>query len=201
MIKRNYLPVILALAWAVLRAPLALGEAQRVEVSVVAEVSVERAWEILQDFSLAHNYVPGITRTEIVSTRPSGIGAHRRVYDEEGDFIEETIIEWQEREGFVIKIHEGDAPIAPFERAEFSYRLAPVSGGKTLITLGMTVELPLGSVGAKLGEWFIVPVVEDNLVQVAAGMKHYYETGSAAKDEDREKLAGVVRVGPGDGGP
>ena len=189
-----FIPVIL---WAVLKAPSALAEAQQVEVSVLAEVPLERAWEILQDFSVAHNYVPGLTRTEIVSSRPSGIGAHRRVYDEQGDFIEETIIEWQEREGFVIKIHQGDAPMAPFERAEFSYRLAPVPDSKTLIILGMTVELPFGSVGAKLGEWFILPVIEDNLVQVAAGMKHYYETGRPATDEDREMLAGVVRVGQG----
>ena len=187
-----FIPVIL---WAVLKAPSALAGAQQVEVSVIAEVPLERAWEILRDFSVAHNYVPGITRTEIVSSRTAGIGAHRRVYDEEGDFIEETIIEWQEREGFVIKIHQGDAPLSPFERAEFSYRLTPASDGKTLIILGMTVELPFGSVGAKLGEWFILPVIEDNLVQVAAGMKHYYETGRPATDEDREKLAGVVRIG------
>ncbi len=50
--------------------------------------------------------------------------------------------------------------------------------------------------GAALGEWFVEPVAADKLVQVAAGMKHYYQTGTPATDSDRQKLADhVQRVG------
>jgi hypothetical protein len=175
---------------------IALAETQRVDVSVLAGMPPALAWEKLQDFSVAHYYVPNLSRTEIVSTQVTGMGAHRRVYDMQGDFLEETIIEWQDGVGFVIQLHKGEDPMVPFERAEFSYRLSPASDDETLITLSMTIELPLGAFGAKLGEWFILPVVEDNLVQVAAGMKQYYETGIPATDEDRERLAGLVEVIP-----
>lgn len=198
MMTRIKSGLVLLVVLAGLRSPLTLADTRQVAVSVKADVSVERAWEILSDFSVAHNYVPGLSGTEIVSAQRSGIGAHRRVYDEDGGFVEETIIEWQPGVGFVIKLHDGEDPMAPFERAEFSYRLSPLETDKTLIRLMMTVEVPLGVVGATLSEWFVLPVVEDNLVQVAAGMKHYYETGQAATDEDRERLAGTVTVIPAD---
>ena len=102
----------------------AFAEALRTEVSVVADLPLAQSWDKLQDFSVAHNYVPNLSKTEIVSTQRNGIGAHRRVYDEDGDYLEETITEWQEGEGFVIKLHSGEEPMMPFNRAEFSYRLA-----------------------------------------------------------------------------
>ena len=166
----------------------------RARVEVIVNVPLSQAWAYLADFSAAHNYVPNLSRTEIMSAERSGVGAHRRVYDMEGDYIEETITEWQEGKGFVIRLHEGDEPMAPFEAISFSYSIAPVSEQRTRVSLGMDFLMPWGSVGETLGEGFFLPVMEDNLVQVAAGMKHYYETGKAATDADREGLAGAVKV-------
>lgn len=179
--------------------PLAVHAAdqQRAEVQVEAQLSPEAAWALLQDFSLAHNYVPGLTRTEIVSDRQSGVGAHRRVYDEDGDYLEETITDWREGEGFVIRLHQGAEPMTPFEQVSFSYALAPAAADQTRITLALAFEMPWGSFGELLGDWFILPLMEDNLVQVAAGMKFFYETGRPATDADREKLAPLVRVTSG----
>ena len=169
---------------------------QTVEVSVLVDVGLARAWRTLQDFSVPHNYVPDLSRTQIVSEQRRGVGAHRRVFDKGGDFLEETVIQWREGAGFVLKLHEGDAPMAPFERSEFSYGLASVSQQQTAITLEMTIEMPFGGLGSILGEWFILPIMEDNLVAVAAGMKHYYERGLPASDADRARLAGAVAIGP-----
>mgnify|MGYP001821011639 CR=1 FL=1 len=174
----------------------AVADTQRATVSVVAELPVAQAWEYLQDFSLPHNYVPGITRTEIVSRRTSGVGAHRRVYDTGGDYLEETIIDWRDGQGFTIRLHDGERPMAPFQRAEFSYLLSPAAPDASLIELSITFEMPWGGFGETLGEWFILPVMEKRLVQIAAGMKHFYETGMAATDADRDRLAAAVEVAP-----
>lgn len=184
------------LAWLTIVAGGALAESldQQVSVSVVAAVPLELAWENLRDLSVAHNYVPGLTRTEIVSRRREGIGVHRRVYDEDDDFLEETVIEWQDGQGFVIKLHDGDEPMAPFERAEFAYRIQGQGEGSTLIQLSLTFRMPWGAVGETLADWFVRPAMEDMLEQVAAGMKHYYETGQAATDDDRERLAEAVTL-------
>ena len=182
------------LAWLSLVSSQVLADARSVQISVVVDIPHSEAWTILRDFSVSHNYVPNITRTEIVSSKRAGLGAHRKVYDADGDFLEETVIDWREGEGFVIKLHNGDEPMAPFTRAEFHYALQTHAPGKTTIALTMLYQLPMGSLGDALGGWFIDPVVEDNLTQVAAGMKHYYETGTPATDSDRERLAGTVQV-------
>jgi hypothetical protein len=154
----------------------------------------------MSDFTLAHNYVPELTRTEIVSTRRRGVGAHRRVYQEDGDYLEETIIEWNEGSGFVISLHEGQQPLAPFKRAEFSYGMVAVTPKSTGVDLSLTVEMPWGAVGEALADWFVEPLLEDKLVQVAAGLKYFYETGQPATDKDRERLAAAVQLAPSGSG-
>ena len=167
---------------------------QQARVQVQADLPVAAAWALLGDFSLAHNYVPGLTRTEIVSDATRGVGAHRRVYDADGDYLEETITEWHEGRGFTIRLHEGDAPMAPFEQVFFDYRLDAAAGDRTDITLSLRFAMPWGDVGAWLGRAFIRPALEAELVRVAAGMKAFYETRLPAGDADRERLAQQVTV-------
>lgn len=192
----SFLLVLLSFVTLSIGSAQVYAQAMSSQVSVLVNVSPEQAWEQLSDFSVAHYYVPNLTRTEIVSEKKSGIGAHRRVYDGDDDYIEETIIEWSAGSGFVIKLHQGDGPMMPFERSEFSYRLIPGEVSGTEVVLRMTIEMPWGAAGEKLGEWFIVPLLDDNLVLVAAGLKHYYETGQPASDEDRERLTGAVNIDP-----
>lgn len=173
---------------------LAVADAQRVVVSVVADLPIHQAWSLLSDFTLPHNYVPNIVRTEIVSAQTSGVGAHRRVYKDEDSYLEETIIEWLDGEGFVIKLHDGDKPMMPFQRAEFSYAIGPQGEDSTRIELAMLIEMPWGGFGETLGDWVILPIMQDNLVQIAAGMKYFYETGKPATDADRERLAEEVEL-------
>lgn len=170
-------------------------EQQEVAAQVTVDRPIAACWERLQDLSLAHNYVPGLTRTEIVSGSRSGVGAHRRVYSG-GKYLEETVTKWREGRGFVIRLHRGGQPMAPFRSAEFEYDLASGGPEQTLVRLSMRIAMPWGGVGALLARLLILPVVRRQLGQVAAGMKHFYETGEPATDADRKRLAGAVQFGP-----
>ena len=163
-------------------------------VSVVADIDHDTAWSLLQDFSLAHNYVPGLTRTEIMSDATSGVGAHRRVYDMDGGYIEETIYRWEPGSGFTIRLHEGEKPMAPFKSVFFDYALVDAGKGKTRIELALRFVMPWGGLGDWIGRQFIVPTMEESLIEVAAGMKSFYETGKPATDADRARLASQVSV-------
>jgi len=176
------------------------GGEQTARVSVQAELPVADAWALLSDFSLAHNYVPGLSRTDIVSHKRHGTGAHRRVYDADGDFIEETITAWEEGAGFTIRLHQGDAPMAPFKAVFFDYRIDAAGAGRTDIALALRFEMPLGGFGHWIGQAFMMPAMESELTLVAAGMKAYYETGEPASDADRERLAPQVAVTSGANG-
>ena len=169
-----------------------------VTVSVVVDRPSDECWSRLQDFSLAHNYVPGLTRTEIVSDLASGVGAHRRVYSGKR-YLEESITQWRDGEGFVIKLHRGEKPMPPFKRADFEYALAPAGDQQTRAVLSMRIEMPWGAVGRGLAKAVILPAMRKQLAQVAAGLKHFYETGEPATDADRKRLASAVQIGPASG--
>jgi len=83
---------------------------REVSAQVVIDLPREQAWDKLRDISLAHNYVPGIVKTEIVSEQPTGVGASRYVYRNSKSYIQETVEEWDEERGFLIRLHRGDTP-------------------------------------------------------------------------------------------
>ena len=166
-----------------------------VAVHVLVERPLAECWEQLRDLSVAHYYVPGLTGTEMVSDRAEGEGTHRRVYSGKR-YLEETVTEWREGSGFTICLHRGDQPMAPFRRAEFIYALEAAGAAQTRVTLAMRVALPWGALG-RVGGRLLRPVLRRQLRLIAAGMKHFYETGAAATDADRKRLAGAVGDGPG----
>lgn len=167
---------------------------QVVAVTVLVDLPPEACWARLSDLSVAHYYVPGLTKTEIISSQCRGQGAHRRVYSG-GRFLEETVTEWREGSGFTIRLHRGEKPMAPFRQAEFDYALAAAGDAQTRVVLAMRIALPGGSLGRVAGR-ALLPVMRRQLRLVAAGLKHYYETGVAATDADRKRLLGAVHDGP-----
>jgi len=136
----------------------------------------EQAWARLRDISLAHNYVPGIVRTEIVSARTEGVGASRYVWRSAKSYLQETVVEWHEGEGFLIRLHKGDKPARPFRSASFRYQLADHGLGQTLFTASLQFQMPWGALGNWLEKKMAKPVAA-TVADVAIAMKLYYETG------------------------
>jgi hypothetical protein len=158
-------------------------------VTGTSEIAMSRedAWAKLQDFSLAHNYVPGIIRTQIVSDNARGIGASRYVYQSEKKYVQETVEEWHEGQGFTIRLHRGDKPAPPFRSARFTYRLDDTPQGNTLLTTSLTYEMPWG----RLGNWLggkLKPFVQQTIQDVALSMKLFYETGEPTTPEALKAL-------------
>ncbi|CAA0107674.1 Uncharacterised protein [Halioglobus japonicus] len=149
---------------------------QEVHANVLIELPRDKAWEKLRDISLAHNYVPGIVKTEIVSAQAEGVGASRYVYRNQKSYIQETIEEWQEGSGFLIHLHRGDKPAPPFKDAWFRYALEDADQGQTRLTTSLIYEMPWGRLGAWLGEK-MAGFVQATINDVAIAMKLYYETG------------------------
>ncbi|TXS94271.1 SRPBCC family protein [Parahaliea maris] len=172
-----------------------------IEVVVSAEVEVPHteAWQRMSDLSVAHNYVPGLTATEITTPYATGVGASRKVYQSGSNYLEETVTAWNEGEGFVIRLHKGEEPMSPFRQAEFRYHMEPLTDQATRVTLAIVVELPFGALGSVLGESVARAPMEQELTGVLAGLIYYYETGQPATDADRERLAGRVTVMPASG--
>ena len=124
-----------------------------VEASTELAMPRARAWEILRDLGIAHRYVPGLVRTEIRSMQTQGVGATRRVYRAKGEGLDETVVDWVDGHGFLLRLHkpDGTAP-APFAAASFRYRLDDVPGhaGHARMTIALDYE-PRWGAGATAG--------------------------------------------------
>lgn len=138
-----------------------------------------RAWEILRDLSLAHRYVPGLVRTEIRSAQPTGVGASRRVYRKGDQGLDETVTEWEEGHGFLLRLAQPDgSPPAPFARASFRYRLDDVPGapGRSRMTITLDYEPRWGAAGRLLDRTVLAKVVEGMQQELARRIKAFYES-------------------------
>lgn len=150
---------------------------QEVTAEVLIDVPLTEAWEKLRDISLAHNYVPGIVETKIVSEQSEGLGASRYVYRNKKSYIQETVVEWQEGKGFLIHLHKGDKPAPPFRDAWFRYDLSENGSTQTRFTASLIYEMPWG----RLGDWLgarMANFAQAIIADVAVAMKLYYETGN-----------------------
>ena len=143
---------------------------------IVIDMPRAAAWAKLRDISLAHNYVPGIVKTEIVSAQAEGVGASRYVYRNAKSYIQESVVEWVDGEGFLIRLHRGEKPAPPFRAAWFRYQLADQGNDKTLFIASLKYEMPWGALGRWL-EKKMEKTVSATIADVAVSMKLYYESG------------------------
>lgn len=151
----------------------------QVAVKVDINMPREQAWAKLRNLALAHYYVPGIVDTRITTTHTEGVGASRNVYQKRGGFLQETVTEWQEGEGFTLRLHKHDKD-APFRNAWFRYALTDVTPGVTRLTATMGYQMPLGILGELLDSLLLRRIIQGVIGDVALSLKHYYEQGATA---------------------
>lgn len=163
-------------------------------VTSTVEINLPRAdcWEKLRDLSLAHNYVPGLVKTDIVSEQREGVGASRYVYRSAKSYLQETVTEWNEGSGFEIKLHKGDKPAPPFKNAWFRYLLEDGADSHTIFTASMGFELPGGAPGRWL-EKRLAGFVGKTIADVALSMKLYYESGEPVTNAARKAYKNANR--------
>lgn len=161
---------------------------QSVDYRVEINLDADSAWARLSDFSLAVNYVPGLTDLKINTEQTSGVGASRTVFTGGKLALDETIIEWREGEGFSIRLHRGDnGPIPPMTEAYFDYGLE-VAGDKVYLHNRMRYRIGLGLLG-RLLDWLVINRVVRNAVRdTTIAQKVFYESGEKV-DKDTLKAA------------
>ena len=141
---------------------------QEVQARVLIDLPRQQAWEKLRDISVAHHYVPGLVDCKVVSEQREGVGASRHVYRSARSYIQETVTEWHDGHGFVIRLHKGDKPAAPFREAHFHYELEDGERpGTTLFTARMDYTLGWGLFGRWL-EKRMAGMVQRTIADVAA---------------------------------
>ena len=157
---------------------------QQVTATAIADISLDQAWQKLSDLSQAHMYVPDLNDTKITTESKQGVGTSRIVYGKQGPLIE-TVIEWNEGSGFLLKLHTDNGDEVPpiFSQARFEYKISKESEQQTRLENTMYFEMKWGVIGKLLAK-LIVPTVQKMHDQIVVGQKLYYETGEKANKQD-----------------
>lgn len=166
---------------------------QEVTDKVIINMPRKEAWEMLRDLSLAHNYVPGVARVAMTTEHKEGVGASRKVFQGANKFIEETIEEWNEGEGFLLRLHKGDKPAPPFKQAWFRYQLEDQGTEQTHFSASLIYELPWGGFGHFLDKLMLNKIMRGTISDVAIAMKLYYESGEPATPDKLKEYKAASR--------
>lgn len=153
-------------------------EKSRAEAEVIVNLPLAEVWQRLRDLSIAHKYVPGLRDCRLTTTQKEGVGASRRVYTTSGMEMDETVSEWNEGRGFVIRLHDGTKPPPPiFTEARFHYLLEEAGANQTRFRPTMTYTIKWGGLGALLDSLLLNFIIRANMKKVGLGLKQFYETG------------------------
>lgn len=143
---------------------------------VQVALPIDQVWAKLSDFSLAHNYVPGITGVEITTDNTSGLGASRKVFSKRPP-MDETVVEWTEGQGFLMRLHFGDKDDwGPFKQVFFRYGVR-ADGDSSCLQNAMRFELKGGVLVNSLAGPLIQSAFKKSLNDITLAQKLFYETG------------------------
>lgn len=146
---------------------------------VLLDLPRAEVWQRMRDLTKGHYYVPNLKDCRMTTEQREGVGASRKVYTTSGMVMDETVSEWNEGYGFVIRLHSGDGPPPPiFTSAHFHYRIEDAPGGKTLFKPAMTYSLRFGALGRLLDQLLLNRIITNTVKKVGLGLKAYYETGT-----------------------
>lgn len=145
-------------------------------------MSMADAWSRLADMSKAHLYVPGLTDVKITTEATTGVGASRKVFGR-GSPMDETVVEWNEGEGYLLLLHFGEKRNwGPFQEAYFHYSLVEQDGQASLSNAMSFVPK-----GAALFGWLLYPLFEKvfakSLLEVSLAQRLFYQTGERVPAE------------------
>ncbi|WP_372749211.1 SRPBCC family protein [Litorivivens sp.] len=162
---------------------------------VVMKVPRDQAWKRLRDLGQAHNYVPGIIKTEITTAKKEGVGASRKVYQSETRALDETVVEWDEGHGFLIKLHRGEhGSQPPFKEAYFRYQLDDAGNNQTALTTSLLFTMRWGRLGDFLHRRVLANVFRSVIRDVALSMKAYYESGEPTTPEKLKQIKADLKA-------
>lgn len=162
---------------------------KEVTCETIIDMPRAQAWEKLRDLSLPHNYVPDVTDTKITTDIREGVGTSRKVFmKSDTNGMDETVIEWTNGEGFLIRLHKGEGPAMPlFSEMYFRYALEDADE-QTLFKASLIYVIRFGALGRLLDKVILQSAFRRNLDNICLAMKDYYETGNPVGPERLKKL-------------
>jgi len=174
-----FVAIVILLGFIPPREPEAWSEAG---ANFAVQLPASAVWERLQNLRLAEHYVPGVEGLAMLTDADRGVGASRRIFQDGGVTLDETVVEWEEGAGFVIRLHQGQGgPPPPFRNARFRYWIESSDESGTELSLTMLYQPSAGLLGEWLDSAFFNEEMNRRMESLASSMKAYYESSARVR--------------------
>lgn len=139
---------------------------------------VAEVWQQLSDLSQTQNYVPFVNGSDITTDQKKGEGVQRTAWLENRRTVQEEVIEWDDGQGYVLRLNKASF-FLPFHDMETRYHIDPddEQGLQTDLAITLTVRPRFGLLGKWLLTPLIAPRLQQQLDELADGVKYCLETG------------------------
>lgn len=163
----------------------------KAHVERVIEVPVERAWEILADFSHVHKIHPLVGKVDQVTpNKDRGVGAIRTCHFYDGNKATERIEEWDEdRHTYLVRLIDGTLPV---KTVLAKFTVEDAGNGKSLLLGDMDLKAKYGLLGKIMERLVIKPQLGGALGNVFAGVEEYALTGREIQKGYKSKTPAIV---------
>mmetsp|Transcript_41138 Transcript_41138/g.162469 ORF Transcript_41138/g.162469 Transcript_41138/m.162469 type:complete len:166 (-) Transcript_41138:150-647(-) len=148
----------------------------RLEVHQLVDLSAEKAWESMSDFSNVQHIHPLVRDVDQLTENGNGLGAARRCHFYDDGTLEEEIIEWDEQAKYYrIKVLNGNLPL---NNMIMTVRVEDVNPKQSRLFATVEFDPKHAFVGQLLGRYILKPKLGEVLGNMLAGVQYYEKEGT-----------------------
>ncbi|MBW3695104.1 SRPBCC family protein [Vibrio sp. T187] len=154
--------------------------AHHTEKAIIVNVSAEKVWQVMEDFSSVEKFATTIKSSPIVSDIQSGVGAKRRCTFQDGSSLVEEITEYQPGQGFTMELSEHSLPLKSMV-AEM--RVTAIDEHRSEIYMSSDFVVKSGPLGWVVGHFIMRNVMKGVFKKVMSGLAYYSATGKVVGEK------------------
>ena len=140
----------------------------------IVNATQEEVWSTLSNYGDIYKFNPGVKKSYITSDKNQGIGATRICELLPVGKVSETIKEWDENHGFLLKV----APLEklpPIEKFTTHFKIEKLSVNTSRVSVTVNYSMKLGVTGKILNKILIQPKLEGSIEDLLSGLKAHIE--------------------------
>jgi len=165
--------------------------AHHIERTLKVNVSAEKIWQVLENYSGVENFAATIKSSPIVGDIKSGLGAKRKCTFNDGSSLVEEIIEYQEGQGYKMELSEYPYPLKSMV-AEM--RVTAIDANTSELFMSSDFIVKGGPLGWLMGTLLMSPMMKGVFKKVMTGLAYHAATGERVDEKapSSEQLSKVL---------
>ena len=159
-------------------------------VERVIDLPVERAWEIVSDFSNVYHVHPLVETVDQVTPEDRGLGAIRQCNLYDGNRAIEKIVEWDEtNHSYKVELIDGTLPM---KSVFATLKVEDAGNGKSKLYCFMDFKAKFAILGKIMERLVMKPQFGGAIGNLFAGVEEYSKTGKDIQKGYKAKTRALI---------